>query len=112
MKPDAHADRALVEHMLECVTRIREYTRDGHNVFLHSRLIQDAVIRNLQTLAESSQRLSHAAKNEEPAVPWKNIAGMRNILVDDYLGGVDVETVWEVVERHQISRYESQALAS
>jgi len=98
MKPDAYADRALIKHMLECVARIREYTRDGRNVFLRSELIQDAVIRNLQTLAESSQRLSDAAKDDEPSVPWKDMAGMRNILVHDYLGGVDIDTVWEVVD--------------
>jgi len=100
MKPGSYADRALIEHMLECVVRIREYTRDGRDTFLHSGLIQDAVIRNLQTLAESSQRLSDTVKNAEPEVPWKNMAGMRNILVHDYLGGVDVDTVWEVVGSH------------
>jgi len=100
MKAGDDADRALLEHMLKCVARIREYTKDGHDAFFHSGLIQDAVIRNLQTLAESSQRLSEVAKNKEPAVPWKNMAGMRNILVHDYLGGVDEDTVWEVVERH------------
>ncbi len=62
MKPCGQADKALIEHMLECVVRIREYTREGRNVFLRSELIQDAVIRNLQTLAESSQRLSDAVK--------------------------------------------------
>ena len=98
MKPCGQADKALIEHMLECVARIREYTRDGRNVFLRSGLIQDAVIRNLQTLAESSQRLSDAAKDEESSVPWKDMAGMRNILVHDYLGGVDIDTVWEVVD--------------
>ncbi len=98
MKPCGQADKALIEHMLECVARIREYTRGGRNVFLRSGLIQDAVIRNLQTLAESSQRLSDAAKDDEPSVPWKGMAGMRNILVHDYLGGVDIDTVWEVVD--------------
>jgi len=77
MKPCGQADKALIEHMLECVARIREYTRDGRNVFLRSGLIQDAVIRNLQTLAESSQRLSDAAKDGESSVPWKDMAGMR-----------------------------------
>jgi len=100
MKAGEGADRALIEHMLECIARIREYTKDGHDAFCHSGLIQDAVIRNLQTLAESSQRLSAKTKNKEPTVPWKNMAGMRNILVHDYLGGVDGSMVWEVVVRH------------
>jgi len=100
MKPNYDADQILIEHMLECIARIQNYTKDGHAIFLESELIQDAVVRNLQILAESSQRLSDAAKNLEPSVPWKNMAGMRNILVHDYLGGVDVATVWLVVKEH------------
>lgn len=100
MKPGVHADKALITHMLECIARIREYTREGRATFYHSGLIQDAVIRNLQTLAESSQRLSDAAKSSEPDIPWKNMAGMRNVLVHGYLGDIDLVTVWEVVDRH------------
>jgi len=100
MKPSGDADNILIEHMLECIANIQEYTTDGHDAFRESKLIQDAVVRNLQILAESSQRLSDDAKHREPLVPWKNMSGMRNILVHDYLGGVDVETVWVVVEKH------------
>jgi uncharacterized protein with HEPN domain len=59
-------------------------------------LIQDAVIRNLQTMAESSQRLGDASKAQAPEVPWRAISGFRNILVHDYLG-VDPDVVWQVV---------------
>jgi len=100
MKPNRYADRVLIEHMQACIVRIQEYTREGREAFFHSGLIQDAVMRNLQTLAESSQRLSDAVKSSEPAIPWKNMAGMRNILVHEYLGDIDVDTVWEVVQRH------------
>jgi len=44
--------------MRECLDRIAEYTNAERKRFDESRLVQDAVIRNLQTLAESSQRLS------------------------------------------------------
>jgi uncharacterized protein with HEPN domain len=60
-------------------------------------MIQDAVIRNLQTMAESSQRLSEATKSSVPDVDWRAISGFRNILVHDYLG-VDPNVVWAVVE--------------
>jgi len=47
----------LLEHMLDCLRRINEYTGHERARFVGSHLVQDAVIRNLQTLAESSQRL-------------------------------------------------------
>jgi len=100
MKPDGYADKVLVEHMQECIARIQSYTQEGKTAFVHSRLIQDAVIRNIQTLAESSQCLSDELKASESGIPWKNMAGMRNILVHEYLGDIDVDVVWEVVQRH------------
>jgi len=47
-------------------------------VFMSSTLVQDAVVRNLQTLAGSPQRLTDAAKATEPQVPWRERAGFRN----------------------------------
>jgi uncharacterized protein with HEPN domain len=63
-----------------------------------SNLIQDAVLRNLQTLAESTQRLSENFKGKHPEVDWYKISGFRNVLVHDYLG-VDLEMVWKITER-------------
>lgn len=98
MKATEHSDRLLSAHMLDCIARIREYTADGRSTFLASSLIQDAVIRNLRTMSESSQRPSKVSKASEPDIPWTRISGMRNILVHQYLGGIDLETVWTVVE--------------
>jgi uncharacterized protein with HEPN domain len=53
-------DRVYLKHILRCFARIEEYTAGGRESFFASQLIQDGVIRNLQTLAESSQHLSEA----------------------------------------------------
>lgn len=52
MKPGPEADRVLLAHMRDCLQRIVEYTGHERQRFADSRLAQDAVIRNLQTLAE------------------------------------------------------------
>jgi len=54
--------------------------------FDRSRLVQDAVIRNLQTLAESSQRLSAEFKNTKPEISWRELSGFRNVIVSGNLG--------------------------
>lgn len=66
-------------------------------MFRSSRLIQDAVTRNLQILAESSQRLSEGTKATEPGIQWRAISGFRNILVHDYLA-IDIDAMWLVVD--------------
>ncbi|HEY83862.1 MAG TPA: DUF86 domain-containing protein [Chloroflexi bacterium] len=92
-------DRLYLVHISECITRIEEYT-DGKEQkdFLDSYLIQDAVLRNLQVLAESTQRLSPEIKNAHPDIPWRQIAGFRNILVHDYLG-INLKQIWLLVEK-------------
>ncbi len=91
-------DRVYLKHILRCVARIEQYTVGGRESFFASPLIQDGVIRNLQTLAESSQRLSEGVKTTQSAVDWKGLAGFRNVLVHDYLG-VDLEYVFLAVEQ-------------
>jgi uncharacterized protein with HEPN domain len=92
------ADAALIEYMRECIARVREYTGLERARFDSSHMVQDAVVRNLQTLTESSQRLSAAIKAAEPQVPWRELSGFRNILVHGYLG-VDLVAVWAVIEQ-------------
>ena len=84
--------------MRDCLDRIREYTNGEQVRFDASSLVQDAVIRNLQTLTESSQRLSDELKATEPRIPWRELAGFRNVIVHGYLG-VDLGAVWLVVEQ-------------
>lgn len=91
-------DRVYLKHILRCIARIEEYTAKGRAAFFASHLIQDGVIRNLQTLAESSQRLSSVVKASQPKVDWNGLAGFRNVLVHDYLG-VDLELVYRAVEQ-------------
>ena len=104
MKPGPDADRVLLAHMRDCLDRIREYTNAERSRFDASRLVQDAVIRNLQTLAESNQRLSVGTKGAEPQIPWRKLAGFRNVIVHGYLG-VDLAAVWLVVASSQPSRW-------
>lgn len=98
MRPGPDADRVLLAHMCECLDRIQEYTGGESERFNASRLVQDAVVRNLQTLVESSQRLSDAIKLTEPTTPWRELAGFRNVIVHGYLG-IDLQAVWLVVEQ-------------
>ena len=90
-------DQLYLLHIQECIARIEQYTVGGKDAFLASTLIQDAVLRNLQTLAESTKRLSDGFKGNYPNVDWRKIAGFRNVLVHDYLR-LDMERIWEILE--------------
>ncbi len=91
-------DRVYLRYILECIRRVEEDTTGGKEAFLASHTLQDAVLRNLQTMTESTQRLSEGTKERYPEVEWRHIAAFRNVLVHDYLG-IDLERVWEITQR-------------
>jgi uncharacterized protein with HEPN domain len=91
-------DAVYLRHIRECIRRIEEDVAGGRDQFIASHTIQDAVLRNLQTMAEATQRLSDAAKARHPEVEWRTIGAFRNILVHNYLG-VDLEQLWAITQR-------------
>ena len=92
-------DRIYLRHISDCISRVEEYVAQGQDSFMESTLIQDAVIRNLQVLAESSGRISEDIRVRHSEVDWRGIMGFRNVVVHGYLG-VNLIRVWEIVELH------------
>ena len=90
-------DSVYVAHILECIRRIEANVAEGEDVFFSSLTVQDAVLRNLQTMCESTQRLSSEAKAKHPQIEWRKISQFRNVLVHDYLG-VQADRVWAIIE--------------
>jgi uncharacterized protein with HEPN domain len=91
-------DTIYLHHIQDCIRRIEDNVDGGKKRFLESHTLQDAVLRNLQTLSESTQRLSDKLKSTHPEIEWLRIAAFRNVLVHDYLG-IDLERIWEITQR-------------
>ena len=81
-------DRFRLVRIRECIDQIQTYASDGRESFFGSRLVRDAVMYNLQTLAGLTQRLSDALKSGEPDAPWKNMAELHDELASNYLVSV------------------------
>ena len=90
-------DRLYLIHIQEAIERIEAYTRDGGEYFLSDHKTQDAVLRNLHTLSESSQKISSPLKEQYPEVNWRILSAFRNVIVHDYLG-ISLERVWDIIE--------------
>jgi uncharacterized protein with HEPN domain len=90
-------DHLYLINIQESIERIEEYTQDGKDAFLDDKKTQDAVLRNLHTLAESSQRISNMQKEQNAQVDWRTLSAFRNVVVHDYLG-ISLEQIWDIVE--------------
>ncbi len=91
-------DLAYVEHILDCIRKIKEFSEGlSFKEFSGNELVQDAIIRNIEIIGEASKKISLDTKQIYFEISWKEIAGMRDKLIHDYLG-VDVEVVWRTIK--------------
>ncbi len=91
-------DLAYIEHILDCIRKIKEFSEGlSFKEFSGNELVQDAIIRNIEIIGEASKKISSDTKQIYFEISWKEIAGMRDKLIHDYLG-VDVEVVWRTIK--------------
>ena len=91
-------DKLYLQDMVTAIEKIQSYVESGDVSFFKSPLIQDAVIRSLEIIGEVTKRLSITLRDENSDVPWRKIAGLRDILIHDY-DRVGMQEVWSVVKR-------------
>jgi len=88
-------DRIYIEHILQSIERIESYIEGkDHNSFSEDYMTQDAVVRQLEVIGEATKRISEELRSLNPRVPWSDMAGMRDVLVHDYID-VDIDIVWK-----------------
>jgi uncharacterized protein with HEPN domain len=87
--------RLYIEDILDSIEKVEQYTRtiDEQN-FLTDTEVQDAVLRRLEIMGEAVKSIPQSFRNRYPDIPWKEIAGLRDVLIHEYFG-VNVRRVWK-----------------
>jgi uncharacterized protein with HEPN domain len=89
----------LLGEILEAIELLRGYTADlDLNEFKGNVEKQDAVMRRIEIIGEAVKGVPDLIKTAHPNVPWRDIAGAREVLVHEYFR-VDLEMAWDMVKK-------------
>jgi uncharacterized protein with HEPN domain len=88
--------RVSLDDILEALEKIMEYV-DGvsEREFENNTEKQDAVIRRIEVLGEAVKNIPFDFRDKHPDIPWRSIAGMRDVVIHQYFG-VTISLVWKV----------------
>ena len=89
------SDSIYIEHIQSSILSIQEYI-SGMDLaaFLDDHKTQDAVVRQFEIIGEATKRISLEYREKHSEIPWSDMAGMRDVLIHDYID-VNFEIVWK-----------------
>ncbi|MFH1711158.1 MAG: DUF86 domain-containing protein [Nanoarchaeota archaeon] len=91
-------DLAFIEHILDSINAIEEFSKNiNKEKLISDRLRQSAIVREIEIIGEAVKNMSESLKNKHPEVEWKEIVGTRDKMIHHYFG-VDLSIVWNIIK--------------
>ncbi len=90
--------RLYLDDIWDSILAIEEYAAGAtREQFEADGKLQDAILRRLEVIGEAVKQLPGEFRDRWPDVPWKQVAGLRDVLIHEYFG-VKLMRVWHVVQ--------------
>ncbi len=91
--------RLFLEDIVACCDKVGRYTLGlTLDKFRATEMVVDAVARNLELVGEASKRLPDDLRQRYPDVPWRKMAGLRDVIVHGYFG-IDIALLWDIAQK-------------
>ena len=89
--------KVYLQYIVDCMDSIQSYVKGmSKDDFLKNKLVQDAVIRNLEIIGEAAKHIPEDIRGKYPGIEWKKMAGLRDVLIHNYMG-VDLDEIQKIV---------------
>lgn len=91
-------DRGRIEHMLEMALNLQE-AKSLHTFedILNDRILFYGITKMTEIIGEAAYKLTHEFRDTHPEIPWREIIGMRHLLVHGYFT-INPEVLWDVIQ--------------
>ncbi len=90
--------RLYIDDILDSIQCIERYTVGlTLNDFRDNILVQDGIVRRLEIIGEAAKAIPPDTRERFPDIPWKQIAGLRDVLTHQYFA-VNIDRVWNLVK--------------
>jgi len=99
MQPEDR-DIAFLWDIFEAAKDIHDFVRETtFKEFSLDKKTRYAVERQLLVIGEAAKKVSESYKQKHSEIPWKRMAGLRNILAHEY-GEVLVDRIWLIAKEN------------
>ncbi|SRR3989338_10717466 len=89
----------FLEHILESINDIESFSHDVSKEELgKNREKLNAIVRSIEIIGEAAKNIPNPFKKEHPKVAWKEIVGVRDVLIHHYFG-IDLNILWEIIKK-------------
>ena len=96
-------DEIYLRYIEESIEKIECYINNtlddkGREIFRSDQMIQDAILRRMETLSDATSKLSPELKSRHPLIRWRDITDFRNILAHAYME-IDIDIIWDIITK-------------
>lgn len=91
--------KLYLQDIRESIMAIEDYIGTlTEDEFYKNHQVQDAILRRLEIIGEAVKNIDESVRDKYPDIPWKKIAGMRDVVIHEYFG-VSLKRIWNVVKK-------------
>ena len=93
------SSEVYLKDIMESISAIEEFSKNmKKEELLSNRMKQSAIIREFEIIGEATKNIPNEFKISNNHVPWKEMAGMRDVIIHSYFK-VDLDAVWNAIKK-------------